>query len=61
MFPNIVDMQIYDLTIISWNLINLSSFGTLFLDHSVSQLFVMPQLTTYNSLLNIILKVIDME
>ena len=36
----------------------LSSFGTLFLDHNVSQLFVMSQLTIVesNSLLNIILK-----
>ena len=38
----------------------LSSFGTLFLDYNVSQLFVMPQLRD-NSLLNIIFKVIDME
>ena len=44
-----------------------SSFGTLFLDHNVSQLFAMLQLTIaegllrHNSLLNIILKVIDME
>ena len=43
----------------------LSSFGTLFLDHNVSQLFVMPQLAIAERqfLLNIILilKVIDME
>ena len=45
MFPNFVDMKISDLTLISFNLMKFSSFGTLFLDHNVSQLFVMSQLT----------------
>ena len=40
-----------------------SSFGTLFLDHNVSQLFVMPQLTIAERqfLVEHYFKVIDME